>query len=81
MAEYSNYNNVFLVKNTAELPDNSEMNKHAIKLEKDKQPLFRSINTLEPIELKTLKTYIKTIFANSLIWLSKSLVKVPIFFN
>ena len=30
--EYSNYNNVFLVENVAELSKNTEMNKHAIKL-------------------------------------------------
>ena len=36
LAEYFNYSNVFSVENAAELPKNSEINKHAIKLEKDK---------------------------------------------
>ena len=30
------YNNVFLAENVAELSENTRMNKHAIKLEKDK---------------------------------------------
>ena len=34
--EYSNYGNIFLVKNAAELPENTGINKHAIKLEEDK---------------------------------------------
>ena len=35
-AKYSNYNNIFLAKNVVKLPENIRMNKHAIKLEKDK---------------------------------------------
>ena len=34
--EYSDYNNVFLAKNTMELSENTRINKHIIKLEKDK---------------------------------------------
>ena len=34
--EYFNYNNIFLVKNIAELPENIKINKYAIKLEEDK---------------------------------------------
>ena len=36
LAEYSNYNNVFSVKNAAELLENIGINKHAIKLEESK---------------------------------------------
>ena len=32
-AEYSDYSNVFSAENVAELPENSEMNEHAIELE------------------------------------------------
>ena len=35
-AEYSNYSDVFLAENTAELPENTRINEHAIKLEKSK---------------------------------------------
>ena len=43
------------------------MNKHAIKLEKNKQSLFRSIYSLGSVELEMLKTYIKTNLAKGFI--------------
>ena len=57
------------------------MNKHTIKQKKDKQSSFGLIYSLGPIELKTLKTYIKTNLANSFIRLFKSSTGVPIFFQ
>ena len=48
------------------------MNEHAIKLEKDKQLLFGPIYSLGPVELETLKTYIKTNLANGFIQPFKS---------
>ena len=66
-AEYSDYSNVFLVKNAVELPKNTKINKHAIKLEEDKQQSFGSIYSLGPIELKILKIYIKINLASSFI--------------
>ena len=72
MVEYSDYGNVFLAKYKAELPENIGINKHVIQLKEGKQPLFRPIYSLEPIELETLKTYIKTNLANGFIWPSKS---------
>ena len=57
------------------------MNKYTIKLENDKQPLFRPIYSLGPIELKILKTYIKTNLANGFIQPSKFSVGMPILFN
>ena len=71
LTEYSDYSNVFSAENVAELPENTGMNKHAIKLEKGKQPLFGLIYSLGPVELETLKTYIKTNLANSFICPSK----------
>ena len=38
--EYFNYNNVLLVKNVVELLKYFEINNYAIKLKKDKHPLF-----------------------------------------
>ena len=81
MAEYSNYSNVFLGKNTIELPKNTGINKHAIKLEDSKLPLFGPIYSFGRIELEMLKTYIKTDLANSFIWLFKSLTGASILFN
>ena len=62
--EYSDYSNVFLVENAAKLPENTGMNEHAIKLEEGKQLSFGLIYSLGPIELETLKTYIKINLAN-----------------
>ena len=67
LAEYTDYNNVFLVKYAAKLLGNTRINKHAIKLEEGKQPFFELIYSLRPIELEILKTYIKTILANGFI--------------
>ena len=67
LAEYSNYSNVFLAENATELLKNTGINKYAIKQKKGKQSLFGLIYNLEPVELKTLKIYIKTNLANSFI--------------
>ena len=79
--EYFEYNNIFSAKNAAELPESNEINEHAIELKKDKQLPFGPIYSLGPIELKTLKTYIKINLANSFIRLSKSPTRAPIFFD
>ena len=42
-----------------QLPENTNINKHAIKLEKSKQSLYGPIYSLGPVELKTLKIYRK----------------------
>ena len=36
LVEYSDFNNVFLTENVAELPENTGINEHAIKLEEGK---------------------------------------------
>ena len=64
-----------------ELPENTRMNKHAIELEEGKQLLFGPIYSLGPVELETLKTYIKTNLVNGFIWPSKSPARAPILFN
>ena len=66
-AEYSDYSNVFSAEYAVELPENTGINEHAIKLEEDKQPSFGSIYSLELVELGTLKIYIKTNLANGFI--------------
>ena len=71
-ADYSNYSNIFLAENAAELYENTEMNEHTIKLEEGKQPSFRPIYSLGQVELKTLKTYIEINLANGFIRPSKS---------
>ena len=64
-----------------ELPENTGMNEYAIKLEEGKQPLFDPIYSLEPVELETLKIYIKTNLANGFIRPSKSPAGAPILFD
>lgn len=49
----------------------NQLNQHAIQLQNGEQPLYRLIYSLGPIELKILKTYIKTNLANGFIWPSK----------
>ena len=80
-AEYSDYSDVFSAEHAAELPENTGMNKHAIELEEGKQPPFRPIYSLGPVELETLKIYIKTNLANGFIRLSKSPARAPILFD
>ena len=80
-AEYSDYSNIFSAEDAAELLENTGINEHTIKLEKNKQPLFGPIYSLGPIKLETLKTYIQINLANSFIWPSKSPVRAPILFD
>ena len=79
--EYSDYNDIFSAENAAELSENTGINEHAIKLENDKQPSFRPIYSLGPVELETLKTYIETNLANGFIRPSKSPAGAFIFFD
>ena len=80
-AEYSDNNKEFLKKNAVELPENTRINEYAIELEKGKQLPFGPIYSLGPIDLKILKTYIKTNLANGFIRLSKSPAGAPTFFD
>ncbi len=59
-AEYSDYANVFSLDLAIELSVNTGMNEHVIKLIDNKQPLYGPIYALSPVELESLKTYIKT---------------------
>ena len=81
LAEYSNYNNVFSLKNAIKHLVHTGINKHAIKLEEDKQPLFVPIYNLGPRELETWKTYIEINLTNGFIWPSKSPARAFILFD
>lgn len=56
LPKYANYADIFFYDLAVELPENTGINKYAIKLEKSKQPLYRSIYSLKPVKLETLKT-------------------------
>ena len=80
-AEYTDFVNIFLKKSAEVLPERTSINEHAIKLEEGKQPHYRPIYSLGPIELETFKTYIKTNLANSFIQPSKFPAGAPILFD
>ena len=70
--EYSDFANVFLEKSANVLPEQTGAKKHAIELEKSKQPPYGPIYSLGPVKLETLKTYIKNNLANNFIQASNS---------
>ena len=69
-AKYSDFDYIFLEKLANIFPEQTRVNKHAIKLEKSKQSPYGPIYSLRLIEFKTFKTYIKTNLANGFIWAS-----------
>ena len=79
--KYLDFADVFSKKSAAVLLEYTEINIHVINLEEGKQPLYGSIYSLGPMELKTLKTYIKTNLANGFIRLFKSFADATILFN
>ena len=79
--KYSDFIDVFSPKLALELPKHIGINDYTIKLVNDWQPSYGPIYSLRSIELKTLKTYIKTNLVNSFIRFSKSLARALIFFD
>lgn len=57
------------------------MNNHAIELENGKQPLYKPIYSLGPVELEILKTYIKIYLKTGFIQPFKSPVSSSILFD
>ena len=79
--EYSDFANVFSEEKVLVLPECTKLNEHIINLEDGKQPPYGPIYSLGPVELETLKTYIKTHLKTRFIWPSKSLASAPILFD
>ncbi len=63
------------------LPENTRINEHAIELIEEKQPPYGPIYALSPVELETLKAYIKTHLKTGFIWPFKSPADAPILFD
>lgn len=59
-AKYFDYADVFSFDLTMKLSENTDINKYTIKLIKGKQPSYRPIHGLSPVEWEILKTYIET---------------------
>ena len=70
-----------MAENAVEHSENTRMNEHAIELKKGKQPPFEPIYSLGPVELETLKIYIKTNLVNGFIRPFKFPAGAPIFFD
>lgn len=81
LTKYIDYVNIFSSNLAIELPKNIGINKHVIKLLKDKQPFYPPIYALSPVELKILKTYIKTNLKTGFIQPFTSLLGAPIKFD
>lgn len=80
LAKYSNFLDDFLKKKALLLLKITNLNQYAIKLQKSEKPSYKAINNFGLVELKTLKIYIETNFANGFIWPFKSLDNTFIFF-
>ena len=78
--KYSDFSNVFLEEKALILLKITKLNWHAIELQEGQQLPYGPIYSLAPVELKTLKTYIKTNLANGFIQPSKSFTGAPILF-
>lgn len=80
LTKYLDFLDIFSKKSTVELFKYFDINKHLINSKLNKQLSYNSIYNLKLVELKTVKTYIKTNLANNFIYLSKSFVGAPILF-
>ncbi len=81
LSEYADFADVFSPKLAAELPEYTGINDHAIELVDDWQPPYGRIYSLEPVELETLKAYIKNKLASDFIQPSKSSAGASILFD
>ena len=80
LAKYLDFPDVLLEKLANILSKQIGINKHATELEKNKQPSYKYIYSLGPVEFENFKTYIKTNLANGFIQASKLSVGSPILF-
>lgn len=79
--EYADFTDIFSSNLVMRLLENIDINNHTIKLVEDKQSLYRLIYTLSSVDLKTLKTYIKTHLKTGFILSSKSPIGASILFD
>ncbi len=80
-SKYADFVDIFSLKLAVELPKHTRINNYAIELVDDQQPICGPIYSLGPVELETLKVYIKNNLANSFIKPSKFSAKAFIFFD
>ncbi len=80
-SKYVDFADVVSLKLAIKLPEHTEINDHLIELVDDWQLPYGPISSLRPVELETLKAYIKNNLSNGFIRPSKSPAKASIFFN
>lgn len=80
LTKYLDFINIFFSDFATELLEHTSINNHPIKLIKGQQSSYGPIYSLEPIEIKTLKPYIKSNLANRFIRLFKCPAGVLILF-
>lgn len=80
IAKYSNFTDISLLKFATKFSKYTKIKNYFIKLIINQQSSYRPIYSLEPVELKILKTYIKTNLANSFIYSFKFLARTFILF-
>ena len=78
--KYSDFSNVFSSDSAAELLEHTRINYHPINLLNNKQLFYGPIYSLGPMELETLKTYIKASLASTFITPSNFHASFPILF-
>ncbi len=81
LSKYANFVDMFSPKLATKLLEYTGTNNYSIELVDDWQLLYGLIHSLAPVELETLKVYIKNNLANGFIRLFKSPAGAPIFFN
>lgn len=79
-SKYSEFAGIFCFKQVIELREHMSINDYAMDLVENKQLPYNRINSIRPLKLKTVKTFIKTNLANNFIKSSKSLADAHIFF-
>ncbi len=79
--EYTDFADVFSPKLVAVLLEHTRINDHAIELVNDRQSPYSPIYSLRPVELETLKAYIKNNLANGFIKTPKSSTEASILFD
>lgn len=80
LKKYFNIFNIFLKKKVLVLLKITNLNKQAIKLQKNQQLLYKQIYSLSLVKLKILKIYIKINLANDFIQPLKSSASTFILF-
>ena len=80
-SKYANFTDVFSPKLAVKFSKYIKINNYAIELVNDWQIPYSPIYSLSPVELETLKIYIKNNLANSFIRPFKFFIRAPFFFN